>query len=139
MRAEAETGISRVVCFSPRHDLSLPELSQVEVEAVLNTWSQQTRDLGEKDFIQYVQVFENRGAMMGCSNPHPHSQIWATSYVLNEPAKEITSLLTYQQKRGSCLLCDYLAAERASGERAVSSNEHFTAVAPFWAVWYPSW
>ena len=91
-RAEAQSGICRVVCFSPRHDLSLPELDQMQVEQVLRAWTEQTRDLGSKDFIRYVQVFENKGAMMGCSNPHPHSQIWATSYIPNEPAKEIGSL-----------------------------------------------
>lgn len=132
---EMASGICRVVCFSPRHDLSLPELSQDEVERVLRTWSEQTVELGSKDFIRYVQVFENKGAMMGCSNPHPHSQIWATSYVPNEPATEIAALNAYQSKHASCLLCDYLASERASGERAVSSNEHFTALIPYWAIW----
>ncbi|MEW5869396.1 MAG: UDP-glucose--hexose-1-phosphate uridylyltransferase [Chloroflexota bacterium] len=134
-RSRASSGICRVVCFSPRHDLTLPELSLAEVEAVLRTWSDQTRDLGEMDFIQYVQVFENKGAMMGCSNPHPHSQIWATSYLPNEPAKEIASLAEYEKEHGSCLLCDYVAAERASGERVVCANQYFTAVVPFWAIW----
>ena len=132
---DAVSGVCRVVCFSPRHDLTLPELSQTEVEAVLRTWTEQTVDLGKQDFIQYVQVFENKGAMMGCSNPHPHSQIWATSYIPNEPAKEQIALAEYHMQHESCLLCDYLAAEQQSGERVVCSNEHFTAVAPFWAVW----
>ncbi len=133
--SQAVSGICRVVCFSPRHDLTLPELSQVEVEAVLRTWSEQTQELGEKDFIEYVQVFENKGAMMGCSNPHPHSQIWATSYLPNEPAKEIASMQDYQREHGSCLLCDYLAAERVEAERVVCANQHFSAVVPFWATW----
>ena len=129
------SGICRVVCFSPRHDLTLPELPQPEIEQVVNTWIDQTRDLGEKDFIQYVQVFENKGAMMGCSNPHPHSQIWATSFVPNEPGKEIDSLLSYREENGGCLLCDYLSEERARSERLVWENETFTALVPFWAVW----
>jgi UDPglucose--hexose-1-phosphate uridylyltransferase len=133
--AKPESGICRVVCFSPRHDLSLPELSQEAVEAVVNAWKGQTSELSNTDFIQYVQVFENKGAMMGASNPHPHSQIWATSYVPNEPAKEITSLVDYQRQHGSCLLCDTLAAELEDGERLVSSNESFIAVVPYWAVW----
>lgn len=128
-------GLCRVVCFSPRHDLSLPELTQTEVEAVVKTWTDQTRDLAGRENITYVQVFENKGAMMGCSNPHPHSQIWATSVIPNEPTKELIGLRSYQQRHGSCLLCDYLAAERENGERIVCSNEHFTALVPFWAVW----
>ena len=86
MVAEPEFGICRVVCFSPRHDLSLPQLSQTEIEEVIRTWNSQTSELLSKDFIQYVQVFENKGAVMGCSNPHPHSQIWAVSHVPDEPA-----------------------------------------------------
>ena len=84
--ATPEAGICRVVCFSPRHDLTLPELSQSQVEQVIHTWTEQTIELGKVDFINYVQVFENKGAMMGCSNPHPHSQIWATGHIPNEPA-----------------------------------------------------
>lgn len=133
--AEPENGISRVVCFSPRHDLSLPELSQSEVETVIATWTEQTRDLGKRDFIHYVQVFENKGAMMGASNPHPHSQIWSTSSVPNEPAKELAAQDNYLRQHGTCLLCSYLAAERARGERVVVSNDHFTALVPYWAVW----
>ncbi|MBN2548268.1 MAG: UDP-glucose--hexose-1-phosphate uridylyltransferase [Anaerolineales bacterium] len=133
--AQAVAGICRVVCFSPRHDLTLPELSQAQVEAVVQTWTDQTRELGSQDFIQYVQVFENKGETMGCSNPHPHSQIWATSQIPNEPAKEIAHLLEYQRQHQSCLLCDYLRLERERGERIVTSNQHFTALVPFWAVW----
>ncbi len=133
--AQAETGICRVVCFSPRHDLTLPEMTPAGVEAVVRTWSEQTQELGALDFISYVQVFENKGAMMGCSNPHPHSQIWATSQIPNEPAKELVAQAKYLEQHGSCLLCDYLAAEQRSGERLVASNEHFTALVPYWAFW----
>lgn len=133
--AEPASGICRVVCFSPRHDLTLPQMSQAEVEQVVHTWSEQTRELGSLDFINYVQVFENKGAVMGASNPHPHSQIWAVSYLPVEPAKELAAQQNYLQKHGGCLLCDALAAERLSGERIVASNEHFTALVPFWAIW----
>ncbi len=133
--AEPDSGICRVVCFSPRHDLSIPEMSQEAVEQVVRTWTEQTIDLGGRDFINYVQVFENRGAMMGASNPHPHSQIWSTAHIPNEPAIELERQAAYQREHGSCLICDYIAAERKSGERVVASNEHFTAVVPFWAIW----
>jgi UDPglucose--hexose-1-phosphate uridylyltransferase len=133
--AEAEFGLCRVVCFSPRHDLTLPELSQEEVEAVIHTWTEQTLDLSRREFIHYVQVFENKGEMMGCSNPHPHSQIWSSNYVPNEPAKELAAQSRYLSESGACLLCDYLEAERARGERVVVGNQHFTALVPFWAVW----
>jgi UDPglucose--hexose-1-phosphate uridylyltransferase len=133
--AKPEYGLCRVVCFSPRHDLSLPELSQQEVEAVVQTWIDQTDELGRLDFTAYVQVFENKGAMMGASNPHPHSQIWSSSHVPTEPLKEIGSQAAYREEHGSCLLCDYLVEERRRGERLVAANEHFTALVPFWAVW----
>ena len=129
------SGICRVVCFSPRHDLTLPELTLLQIEEVIRTWTDQTIDLGEKSFINYVQVFENKGALMGCSNPHPHSQIWSTSYIPNEPAKELGSLESYNRQHGACLLCDYLSGELTNGERLVVKNEHFAALVPFWAVW----
>jgi UDPglucose--hexose-1-phosphate uridylyltransferase len=133
--AEPASGTCRVVCFSPRHDLSLPELSLADVETVVNTWIDQTFQLGSLEFINYVQVFENKGAMMGASNPHPHSQIWASNYIPTELSKELNSLDGYLSQHGSCLLCDYLAAEREQGERVVVQNDHFTALAPFWGVW----
>jgi UDPglucose--hexose-1-phosphate uridylyltransferase len=132
---EAENGICRVVCFSPQHDKTLPELNQKQVEAVIQTWTEQTIDLAKNDFIRYVQVFENKGAVMGCSQPHPHSQIWATSHIPNEPAVELMRQETYLNETGRCLLCDYLDAERKSNERIIASNEHFSAMVPFWAVW----
>lgn len=134
-QAEQETGICRVVCFSPRHDLTLPQMSQSEVEDVLRTWSDQTSDLGAMEHIRYVQVFENKGAVMGCSNPHPHSQIWATGHIPNEPAAELVCQESYHAAHGTCLLCDVLKAEKADGRRIVASNDHFTALVPFWAVW----
>lgn len=135
LTAEAEDGISRVICFSPRHDLSLPLLSQEEVEAVVRTWTEEYVDLGAKDFIRSVQVFENRGAMMGASNPHPHSQIWSTSHIPNEMTKELDRQAEYMDEHDTCLLCDYLKEEITQQERLVARNAHFTALVPFWAVW----
>ena len=133
--AEAERGMCRVVCFSPRHDLTLPELDPSSIEQVIRTWTEHTAELGAKDFIRYVQVFENKGAMMGCSNPHPHSQIWATSHIPNEPAKELERFGQYFRTHGRTLLSDYLAEEHQRKERVIESNDHFTALIPFWAVW----
>lgn len=133
--AEAETGICRVVCFSPRHDLTLPELELPAIENVITTWAQHTAELGAKEFVHYVQVFENKGAMMGCSNPHPHSQIWATGHVPNEPAKELQHLQAYFNANGRTLLSDYLAEEHKRKERMIAFNDHFTALIPFWAIW----
>ena len=132
---EPEAGSCRVVCFSPRHDLTLPELMVSQVEAVIHTWTEQTLDLGNKPGIRYVQVFENKGEMMGCSNPHPHSQIWATAHIPNEPVKELAAQAAYLEQHGSCLLCDYLKNEQADKGRVVVQNGGFTALVPFWAVW----
>lgn len=134
-QAEAESGICRVICFSPRHDLSMPQLSLDQAEAVVATWSDETSRLFRRPEIAYVQVFENKGAVMGCSNPHPHSQIWSQSRIPNEPAKELASQQEYFNTHRRPLLLDYLAEEQKSGERILDSNEHFTALVPFWAVW----
>jgi UDPglucose--hexose-1-phosphate uridylyltransferase len=133
--AEKESGICRVVCFSPQHSSSLPDLPIKQVEAVVRTWIDQTLDLGKRKFIRYIQVFENKGAMMGASNPHPHCQIWATNHIPNEPMKELATQREYFARNGDCLLCDYLQAEKRIQERIVLENEHFTALVPFWAVW----
>lgn len=133
--AEPATGMCRVVCFSPRHDLTLPQLPLAEVEAVIRTWANETARIGAHPGIDYVQVFENKGDVMGCSNPHPHSQIWASSYIPNEPAKELAAQRAYLQTHGRPLLVDYIAAERTRAERVVVANDHFTALVPFWAVW----
>lgn len=133
--AEAEAGACRVICFHPRHDLSLPLLSDEEAAAVVRSWAAQTEELGQKDWIRYVQVFENKGALMGASSPHPHSQVWATGHIPNEPALELAQQEKYMREHGGCLLCDYLQAEIEQGSRIIVSNEHFVALTPFWAVW----
>ena len=129
--AESERGICRVICFSPRHDLSLGAMPAEAVRRVVDTWAEQYTELGALPWVRHVQIFENRGAMMGASNPHPHGQIWAEQSVPDEPAKE----LAQQQAYDGCLLCDYLAAELADGERIVLANDQFVALVPFWAVW----
>lgn len=130
-----EQGQCFVVCFSPRHDLTLPELELPAIENVLGTWARVSADLAEKDFIEYVQVFENKGAMMGCSNPHPHSQVWAQSHLPNEILKEQACQASHFAQNGRPLLLDYLAEEHKRQERILYSNDHFSAVIPFWAVW----
>jgi UDPglucose--hexose-1-phosphate uridylyltransferase len=135
LSAVSELGVCRVVCFSPRHDLSLPELDIPAIEEVIKTWTRESADLAAKDFIHYVQVFENKGAVMGCSNPHPHSQLWAQSQLPNEISKELATQSDYLIARGQPLLLDYLAEEHKRQERILAVNDHFTALVPFWAVW----
>lgn len=133
--AETEAGICRVVCFSPRHDLTLSRMTTDDVTRVVEVWAEQCQDLGGRDELNYVQIFENRGAMMGCSNMHPHGQIWASGTIPNEPAKEQTALKQHSASKGGCLLCDYLALELKAGDRIVVANEDFVVLVPYWAVW----
>lgn len=134
-KAIPDDGICKVICFSPRHDLSYPELEKEQAVKVVKTWSEQTADLAQKDFINYVQIFENKGAVMGCSNPHPHSQIWATRLIPNEPAKELERQGAYYLKHGRTLLGDYLSDEINKKTRIITANDSFTVLVPFWAVW----
>ncbi len=133
--AQAESGICRVICYSPRHDLSLPRMTPAEVARVVEVWTDEYRRLGALDFVNSVQIFENRGAMMGTSNPHPHGQIWASHSLPNEVAKETHAQADYRARNATCLLCDYLALEEKASERIVCANDEFVAVVPFWAVW----
>jgi UDPglucose--hexose-1-phosphate uridylyltransferase len=135
LASESERGICRVVCFSPRHDLTLPELDLPAVENVLGTWAEQSAELGSHHFIHYVQVFENKGEVMGASNPHPHSQVWASGHIPNEPAKELAAQLAYLNENQRPLLGDVIAEEHKRKERLLASNDHFTALVPFWAIW----
>ncbi|MBO0912037.1 MAG: galactose-1-phosphate uridylyltransferase, partial [Acidobacteria bacterium] len=133
--AEGEAGICRVMCFSPRHDLTLSSMDLAAVEEVVDAWTSQSRELGAMPEFSYTQIFENRGEMMGASNPHPHCQIWATRSIPQTPARELEAQQGYFLKRGSCLLCDYLSLEQASQSRMVCANEGFVVLVPFWAVW----
>ncbi len=133
--AQTERGVCRVLCFSPRHDLTLAQMDGPAIRLVVDAWAQQFAELGALPFIDYVQIFENRGAMMGASNPHPHGQIWASEHLPQLVTLEDAAQLDYYNTHTSTLLSDYLTAEQRLGERIVAENEHFAALVPFWAVW----
>ena len=133
LRAEGERGTSRVICFSPRHDLHLARMSIDEIRPVVDVWAAQVEELGKE--YRWVQLFENRGEMMGASNPHPHGQVWAGSALPNEPAKEERSQRDYLVEHGLPLLLDYAKLEASLAERVVVENEDWLVVVPYWAVW----
>jgi len=133
--AEGETGLCRVLCFSPRHDLTLAGMTVADIERVVDVWVDETAALGGLPDIASVQIFENRGEMMGSSNPHPHGQIWATRHLPNEVQKETDRQGAYLLERGRPLLVDYLARELELGERIVFANDDFCVLVPFWAIW----
>lgn len=134
-KVKPERGISRVVCFSPKHNITLPEMDLPTIEEIIRTWQREYTDLGNVDYINYVQIFENKGSVMGCSNPHPHGQIWAQSSLPTQVEKTQNSLKAYFDKNGGNLLLDYLAKELEAKERIVIENDHFVALVPFWAIW----
>jgi UDPglucose--hexose-1-phosphate uridylyltransferase len=133
--AEPERGLCRVICFSPRHDLTLARMEPFEIRGVVDAWADESAAATAHPWVRYALVFENCGAMMGASNPHPHGQLWATEHVPNEPAREGDAFARHRAKHGACLLCDYIASETALGERIVCENAAFMALVPFWAVW----
>jgi UDPglucose--hexose-1-phosphate uridylyltransferase len=133
--AQSEAGRCRVICFSPRHDLTLARMSVSDIRTVVDTWCDEFLKLANQSNVRSIQIFENRGAMMGCSNPHPHGQIWVNENVPDELAREVATQQRYFQKHHSSLLEDYLWLELEKKERVVYANDHFAAVVPFWAVW----
>lgn len=133
MRCQSARGTSRVICFSPDHSNTLPELPLQALERVIATWQEQTADLGRS--YPWVQVFENKGAAMGCSNPHPHGQVWANSFLPNEVEHEDRLQREYFQRHHSAMLTDYVHREQADGNRTVVETEHWLAVVPYWAAW----
>ena len=133
--AEGETGLCRVLCFSPRHDLTLAGVAVADIERVVDVWVEETIALGGLPDIASVQIFENRGEMMGASNPHPHGQIWATRHLPNELEKETDRQAAYLVQHGRPLLVDYLDRELDLGERVVLANDDFCVLVPFWAIW----
>jgi UDPglucose--hexose-1-phosphate uridylyltransferase len=135
LRAERERGRCRVICFHPDHSLTLARMQVPDIRRVVDAWTEEYRSLGAVPEFRYVQIFENRGPMMGASNPHPHGQIWTTEHVPVEPQAETESFLEYRHDHGRCLLCDYGALEAKQQERIVCGNEAFLAVVPWWAVW----
>ena len=150
LRRQPVSGTCRVICFSPRHDLTLPEMPVEAIRGVVDVWAEQTEELS-RDY-RWIQVFENKGDIMGCSNPHPHGQIWASDFIPNEPAKEDRQQLAHWRERGSLLLIDYLKHEEEQKERIVVQNEDWVVLLPYWATWpyetlllvnkcrdYPTW
>lgn len=133
LQSEAARGVCRVLCFSPRHDLTLPEMPLEAIKEVIRVWAEQTRELGRE--WRWVQVFENKGEIMGCSNPHPHGQVWAGGFLPNEPAKEDFRQRGHWERSGRAMLEDYLQLELSDGQRRVLENEDWAVVVPFWATW----
>ncbi len=133
--AMPESGVCRVICFSPRHDLSLPDMTVPALRDVVDLWTEEYLRIGSRPDVGHVQIFENKGQAMGCSNPHPHGQIWAQGSVPREPARETEQLREYFAQHGRTLLHDYVQLEIGIGERVVCANDGFVAVVPFWATW----
>jgi len=133
LQSQVETGTSRVICFSPRHDLSLAEMSVYDIRLVVNLWAEQALELGEE--YRWVQIFENKGEIMGCSNPHPHGQVWASRHLPHWPAREDQQQRTYLATHRLPLLQEYVALESEQKERTVVGNDHWLVVVPYWAVW----
>jgi UDPglucose--hexose-1-phosphate uridylyltransferase len=135
LSAKSEFGICKVICFSPQHNLTLPQMSIGAIEQVIELWQREFKDLSSNPSIRYIQIFENKGEIMGCSNPHPHGQIWASSSIPLELVKETTQQKNYFEKQQISLLSSYLNLELQKRERIVLENEDFVALVPFWAVW----
>ena len=133
--SRSESGICRVVCFSPRHDLTLAQMVVEDIQQLVALWAEQYVELGAMEGINHVQIFENKGEIMGCSNPHPHGQIWAQRTVPEEPARESERMLAHYQRTGRTLLSDYREVELARADRIVCQNNAFVALVPFWATW----
>jgi UDPglucose--hexose-1-phosphate uridylyltransferase len=133
LRCEPVQGECRVICFSPRHDLTLPEMEASQILKVIQLWADQVSELGARH--RWVQVFENKGAVMGCSNPHPHGQIWAGNFIPRFPAQEEEAQRDYLRAHSAPLLLDYLRAEEAAQIRIVEANAHWVMLVPYWAVW----
>ena len=134
-RAVSERGFCKVICFSPRHDLTIPEMELEDVKKVVDLWCSEYESIGAQAYINYVQIFENKGEIMGCSNPHPHGQIWAQHSMPVEPEKESRMQMAYYLENKRTLLQDYLMEELKEGTRILVENEHFAALVPFWATW----
>jgi len=135
LKAKSEKGICRVVCFSPKHNVTLSKLNITEIKNIIKVWQNEYSTLGNKPFINYIQIFENKGEIMGCSNSHPHGQIWAQQTIPNEPFKEQLNQYKYFKEKGNTLLSDYITAEKQEIKRIVYENESFILIVPFWAIW----
>ena len=133
--SQAERGICKVICFSHRHDLTVPVMEVEKIKMVIDLWSNEFANLATNDIINHIQIFENKGAVMGCSNPHPHCQIWSQSSIPVEVSKELVQQKAFYEKHGKTLLEVYLQKELEKNERIVCTNESFVALVPYWAVW----
>ncbi len=135
LHAKGERGTCRVVCFSPDHSLTIPQMTIDALVDVVRLWKTEYQELGSRPYINHVQIFENKGAIMGCSNPHPHGQIWAQQSIPVEAFKKGQQQLNYWKKHEKSLLETYLQQELELGERIICENDNFVALTPFWAVW----
>ncbi|KAF9111470.1 galactose-1-phosphate uridyl transferase [Mortierella sp. AM989] len=159
LQTESVRGQCHVICFSPKHDKTLADMSENEILPVIQTWIDIYNDLQSKPQINHIQIFENKGAIMGCSNPHPHCQVWSTEDVPQESTQELRNMAAYEEKYQRCMLCDYVDTETKSdqkakaraattgidstttlaatpdGSRIVCENNSFMCVVPFWATW----
>jgi UDPglucose--hexose-1-phosphate uridylyltransferase len=135
LSVKSESGICKVICFSPKHNLTLPQMSTGAIEKVIELWQKEFNELSQNPSIRYIQIFENKGEIMGCSNPHPHGQIWSSSSVPLELSKETLQQKNFFDKHHTSLLSAYINLELKKKERIVLENEHFVALVPFWAVW----
>jgi len=135
LEAESESGICKVICYSPNHGLTLPLMDVKSIIAVIKLWQSEYKELGDNPDINHVQIFENKGAIMGCSNPHPHGQIWAQRSIPQEVQKKIVQQKKYWDQNGRSILGDYINQERIAQQRIVSENDSFVALVPYWAVW----
>ena len=135
LEAESESGICKVICYSPNHRLTLPLMEERDIEDVITLWQNEYTILGSDPNINYVQIFENKGAIMGCSNPHPHGQIWAQRSIPQEVEKKVVCKKSYWEENNSSLLGNYLQQELDAKDRIVLENESFVALVPYWSVW----
>jgi UDPglucose--hexose-1-phosphate uridylyltransferase len=134
-KVEGVRGLAKVLCFSEKHSLTMAEMTTDQIQVIIKSWITETNELKARKTLKYAQIFENKGAAMGCSNPHPHGQIWATDIVPQEPMKELFSLENYKKENGCCLLCDLVDTEIQVKERIVCENNSFICFVPFWAIW----
>jgi len=135
IHAQQERGVCKVICYSPSHRLTIADMSVAQIQNIITTWTEEYRAIGSLDYISYVQIFENKGPLMGASSPHPHGQIWANEHIPTNIAREQQFQKEYRQKHNSVLLLDYLELERKAGERIIYENASFTILVPFWATW----
>jgi UDPglucose--hexose-1-phosphate uridylyltransferase len=135
IRAKGERGVCRVICYSPAHNLTMADMNRDQIRRIIETWTEEYTSIGSLDYISYVQIFENKGPLMGASSPHPHGQIWANEHIPTNVEKEQRSQQQYYEKHSSPLLIDYARQENEDKKRVIASNSDFMVVVPFWATW----